>query len=88
MRTARNGFPDRFYARAEPQDVCRCCGRGRVVLIEWKRAGGGVLSANQEQRIKQLREAGVEVHVVDNLKDADAVFDGRLSGSSLPGRRT
>ncbi len=78
MKTARNGFPDRFYARAQPEDVCPCCGRGRVVLIEWKRPGGRP-RGQQDKRIAELRAAGVEVYVLDNLEDADAVFDRPLS---------
>ncbi len=58
MRASLNGFPDRFYAKG-----------GRVVLIEWKKPGG-VLSEQQKQRHKELRAAGVEVHVVDNLEEA------------------
>lgn len=69
MKAGRNGFPDRFYARAHPEDICPCCKRGRVLLIEWKRPGG-VLSEQQKLRIAELRAAGVEVHVVDNLESA------------------
>ncbi len=58
MKTGRNGFPDRFYAKA-----------GRVILIEWKKPGG-VVSAQQRLRHDELRAAGVEVHVCDNLADA------------------
>lgn len=64
MRASPNGFPDRFYAKA-----------GRIVLIEWKKPGdrgkpGGRLSEQQKQRHAELRAAGVEVHVCDNLEDA------------------
>lgn len=62
MRTSRNSFPDRFYAKA-----------GRVVLIEWKKPGKP-LSAQQRLRHTQLRDAGVEVHVIDNVKDANRVL--------------
>ena len=58
MKTGRNGFPDRFYAKD-----------GRVLLVEWKKPGGR-LSDQQLLRIDQLRAAGVEVHVCDNLEDA------------------
>ncbi len=75
MKCGRNGFPDRFYARARPEDICPRCKRGRAVLMEWKRPGG-VVSAQQEQRIAELRAAGVEVHVVDNLADAEAIRAG------------
>lgn len=64
MRASPNGFPDRFYAKG-----------GRVVLMEWKRPdGNGSLSAQQRLRIKQLKEAGVEVHVVDSVDDANRVL--------------
>ena len=68
----RKGFPDRFYARGG-SDVCRHCGRGRVVLIEWKKPGGR-LSGNQRIRIAQLQAEGVEVHVVDNVEDANKIL--------------
>lgn len=70
MRCGRNGFPDRFYARARPEDVCPHCGRGRVILMEWKDPDDGEVSAQQRHRHTELRAAGVEVHVVDNLEDA------------------
>ena len=63
MRTARRGFPDRFYAK-----------RGRVVLIEWKRPGRGRVSAQQVKRHAELRAAGVEVHVVDSLAKAERIL--------------
>lgn len=62
MRTARNGFPDRFYAKA-----------GRVVLIEWKKPGGR-RSKQQVLRIQQLKDAGVEVHVIDNVAEANKIL--------------
>lgn len=62
MRTGRNGFPDRFYAKA-----------GRVVLIEWKRPDG-VFSAIQMQRHKELQKAGIEVHVVYSVEEADEIL--------------
>lgn len=74
MKTARGGFPDRFYARGKPADICPHCGRGRIILVEWKSPYSGTLSPSQKERIKQLREAGVEVHVLDNLEDAERVF--------------
>lgn len=59
----RGGFPDRFYARA-----------GRIVLIEWK-AEGKKASPQQLLRHDQLRAAGVEVHVIDNVAAANLVLD-------------
>ena len=70
MRTGGGGFPDRFYARA---DRCPHCGRGRVVLMEWKRHGKEP-EPLQQKRIKELIEAGVEVYVVDNLKEANRIL--------------
>jgi hypothetical protein len=61
-KTSRGGFPDRFYARG-----------GRVVLVEWKRPGGR-LSAQQQLRHQELRAAGVEVHVVYTIEEANRVL--------------
>jgi hypothetical protein len=73
LATSTDGFPDRFYARNREADRCPHCGRGRVVLMEWKRPGGS-LEPLQEQRITELRVAGVEVYVVDSLKDANKIL--------------
>lgn len=70
IRTSRNGFPDRFYAKD-----------GRVVLIEWKKPRG-TLQKIQEVRIKELRDHGVEVHVVDNVDDANRVLGIGYVGKS------
>lgn len=61
-RTSRSGFPDRFYAKD-----------GRVVLLEWKRPG---LQATAQQRLRhdQLRAAGVEVHVVHSVEEANQIL--------------
>lgn len=61
-RTSRGGFPDRFYAKD-----------GRVVLMEWKRLGGRV-SPQQFLRHQELRAAGVEVHVVYTIGEANRVL--------------
>ena len=61
-RTGRGGFPDRFYAKG-----------GRVVLMEWKRPGGRI-GKQQQLRHKELREAGVEVHVVYSITAAEAIL--------------
>lgn len=73
MATARKGFPDRFYASSHPNQVCRTCNRGRVVLIEWKRPDG-VVSDQQAYRIEELRRAGVEVHVVRSVEEAERIL--------------
>jgi hypothetical protein len=62
VRTGRGGFPDRFYARA-----------GRVVLMEFKRPRGRV-TKQQLLRHKELRDAGVECHVVYSLAQAELVL--------------
>lgn len=61
-RTYPNGFPDRFYAKD-----------GKVILIEFKRDGEEP-NVQQEKRIRELRGAGVTVHVIDNMEDGYAVF--------------
>jgi hypothetical protein len=58
----RKDAPDRFYAR-----------RGRILLIEYKRPGEKP-RGTQADEIALLREAGVEVHVIDNLEAAYALF--------------
>jgi hypothetical protein len=62
MQASKRGFPDRFYARA-----------GRVVLVEYK-APGEQASTQQAKRHRELRAAGVEVHVIDNLEVARELF--------------
>lgn len=62
MQTSRRGFPDRFYAR-----------NGRVVLVEYKAPGRGP-TEQQLRRHRELRAHGVEVHVIDNLEAAYALF--------------
>ena len=83
MRTAMNGFPDRFYAHGGSAHCCKHCGRGRIVLIEWKRPGEHA-NPQQQLRHKQLRAAGVEVHVVDSIADANRILelhDSRRGGA-------
>jgi hypothetical protein len=55
-----NGIPDRLYLR-----------RGRYVWVEWKRPGRGEngLSAIQVVRIKEMREHGAEVYVLDDIEE-------------------
>ena len=59
---SRKGWPDRT-----------CIRKGRVMFVEFKRPGGQ-LSAIQVKRIKELRAAGAEVHVIDNLEAAYELF--------------
>lgn len=71
-RASKRGFPDRFYARGG-KDCCPRCGRGRVVLVEYK-APGEQPSEQQRLRHAELRAAGVEVHVIDNAEEAIALL--------------
>jgi Casjensviridae endonuclease len=63
MRTGRGGFPDRLYAKA-----------GRVVLVEWKRPGKNRTTKQQLLRHKELRDAGVEVHIVYSIAEIELVL--------------
>ena len=73
MQAVRRGFPDRFYASVHPKYRCQLCNRGRVVLIEWKRPGKPP-KPQQRVRHEQLRAAGVEVHVIDSLEQANRIL--------------
>lgn len=73
IKTAMNSFPDRFYAHGGSAHRCKHCGRGRIVLLEWKRPGENP-TPQQLLRHKQLRAAGVEVHVVDSIADANYIL--------------
>lgn len=53
----RVGAPDRFMAK-----------KGRVVLVEFK-APGQLARAEQLREHARLREAGVEVYVIDSLEE-------------------
>ncbi len=65
-------FPDLFIA-----------GRGRVYLMECKSPKcTGRLRPAHKRRIAELREAGVEVHVIDNYETGRAIID---SWGSDPG---
>jgi hypothetical protein len=70
LQTSMGGFPDRFYAKD-----------GRVVLLEWKRPGGKV-TPQQRLRHEQLRRAGVEVHVVRSLDEANGILQLEDRGGS------
>jgi len=49
---------------------------GRVVLIETKRAKGGVLSIGQEAFIARAAEQNVHVFVVDRVEDFVSIANG------------
>lgn len=55
-----NGVPDRLYLR-----------RGIYVWVEWKRPGRGDdgLSAIQVKRIKEMKEHGATVYVLDDMDE-------------------
>jgi Holliday junction resolvase len=61
-RSFPNGFPDRFFAKD-----------GKVILIEFKRDGKEP-TEQQAKRIRELRDAGVTVHVIDNIEGGCAIF--------------
>lgn len=58
----RHGAPDRFFAKD-----------GKVVLVEFK-APGAKPTANQALEIGKLGEAGVTVHVIDDIDAGKALF--------------
>jgi hypothetical protein len=59
----RKGAPDRFFAKEGHAPF----------FIEFKRPGGK-LRASQAEEIPKLLDAGVTVHVVDNIEDGAALF--------------
>lgn len=61
----RNGCPDRFFFRD-----------GLLVIIEFKRPGGGALSDWQKKEIAELGAQGFRVHVVHEVDHGKAIFDG------------
>ena len=58
----RRGCPDRFFF-----------GKGRIVMIEFKRPGG-FLDAVQQREHERLRKAGTPAHVVNNVDDGIALL--------------
>tara|TARA_R110000765_G_scaffold48738_1_gene99417 strand:- start:803 stop:1090 length:288 start_codon:yes stop_codon:yes gene_type:complete len=62
--TGRRGCPDVFVAYDN-----------KIILVELKSpTKKGKLSALQTRQIKQLRDAGVDVRVIDNREDIDDVI--------------
>lgn len=59
-----NGAPDRFFAKAR-----------RIVLIEFKQKGKKPTGL-QAKEIENLRAAGVEVHVCDDIETVKAILEG------------
>jgi hypothetical protein len=66
MRCGRKGFPDLYLARQRN-------GVKQHKLIEVKRPGEEA-EPQQKKRHRELRAAGVEVHVVDNVLDAKRIL--------------
>ena len=58
----RVGAPDRFFAKD-----------GRIVLVEFK-APGNVARPEQEREHRRLRDAGIEVYVIDNRDEFERVM--------------
>lgn len=52
-----NGCPDRMFYK-----------KGHFFFVEFKKEGGKT-SAIQDYQINLLQEAGIEVHVIDNIED-------------------
>lgn len=63
MQANKNAIPDRFYARA-----------GRVLFVEYKSPDGKPPTAQQLKRHREMRDAGLEVHVIDSLEAARELF--------------
>jgi hypothetical protein len=69
---SNRSVPDRIYIKDS-----------RVVFIEFKQPSqpgrpGGRLTKGQERKIKELRDAGAEVHVTDSVEDAKMILLGLL----------
>lgn len=62
MRTSKCGFPDHYFIR-----------NGITILVEFK-APGEQPSPQQKKRIWQLRKHGARVEIIDNVKQARAIF--------------
>lgn len=62
MQASKRSIPDRFYARG-----------GRLLFVEYKRPGEKP-TRQQLRRHAEMREHGIEVHVIDNMDTAYALF--------------
>jgi len=58
IQLSENGYPDLY-----------CYKNGRTIWFECKRSGKKNADPLQDIRIRQLREAGMEAYVVDNLEE-------------------
>lgn len=59
----RHSAPDRIYAR-----------RGRVIFVEYKQFGKKPRPA-QAREIKRMREAGMDVYVIDSVEAGIDLFE-------------
>lgn len=59
----KRGAPDRMFAK-----------EGRVMFVELK-APGEPPSVGQVREMRELRAAGLEVHLIDNLNSGCALFE-------------
>lgn len=59
----RNGCPDSWFFKD-----------GRLIIIEFKKLGKKP-SPQQVRRISELRGAGMNVYVIDNVGDGKALFE-------------
>ena len=50
-------------------------GHGKIVMVEFKRPGGGVLSPHQDRERARMREAGLTVHIVSDIDAGIALLD-------------
>lgn len=61
----RRGCPDNWFF-----------GFGHIVIIEFKKAEGGELSANQIRERKRLADQGITIYVIDTFEDGVALLQG------------
>lgn len=70
----RRGAPDRLVAKPFRRPCPHCGTRGRVVLIEFKRKGERP-DGQQQKEIDRLRNAGLDVRIIDDMTDIVALRD-------------
>jgi hypothetical protein len=60
----RRGAPDRHFYKD-----------GRLIIVEFKRPVGGVVSGNQKREHIRLMAAGFPVHLINDISKGCALFD-------------
>lgn len=50
-------------------------GHGKIVMIEFKRPGGGALSPHQDRERERMRQVGLTVHIVSDIDVGIALLD-------------